>query len=257
MMALDSIQEHLELPDGENIEFQIRTSNKSRSVRLKVSARDGLVVTVPSGIEHTRVLELVASKSQWINARLSEFQSVRHLLQDSEVSRPQAFDLAALGESWLVEYQSTKSKTVGARTDRHGRIVVSGTIDDIEACQGALRRWLARHAKATLTPWIANISQQTGLNYADLAIKNQRTRWGSCSAAGRISLNCKLLFLPKDQVRYVIAHELCHTLEHNHSSRFWMHLRQLEPRADLLHGKMRDAWKLVPIWAQRGIGVEL
>ncbi|MFI3157805.1 MAG: M48 family metallopeptidase [Methylococcaceae bacterium] len=63
--------------------------------------------------------------------------------------------------------------------------------------------------------------------------------------------------MPKDQVRYVIAHELCHTLEHNHSSRFWMHLRQVESHADLLHGKMHDAWKLVPVWAQRGIGVEL
>jgi predicted metal-dependent hydrolase len=83
---------------------------------------------------------------------------------------------------------------------------------------------------------------------------NQRTRWGSCTAHGRVSLNCKLLFLPRELVRYVIAHELCHTLESNHSSRFWAHLRQFEPRSDALHGKMRDAWKLVPTWAQRGYG---
>ena len=257
MTAIDSKQEHLELPDGECINFQIRTSKKSRSIRFKVSARDGLVVTVPSGIEHARVLELVVSKSQWINARLSEFKSVRHLLQDSIMSRPQAFDLAALGESWIVEYQLTKSKTVGARTVQQGRIVVAGNIDDMGACLAALRRWLARHAKVALSTCVASILQQTGLQCADLSIKNQRTRWGSCSVSGRISLNCKLLFLPRDQVRYVILHELCHTLEHNHSSRFWMHLRQFEPKADLLHRKMRDAWKLVPVWAQKGKILEL
>jgi predicted metal-dependent hydrolase len=252
-----NLREQLALADGRSIEYQIRESKKSRSIRLKVSARDGLIVTAPSGVDQSRVASLVASKQQWITERLSEFESVRHLLESTELSRPLAFDLPALSESWLVEYHATKSKTVGAKTDRYGRIVVAGAIENIDACHAALRRWLARHAKAALITWVANVSQQTGLQFADLSIKNQRTRWGSCSAAGRISLNCKLLFLSKDQVRYVIAHELCHTLEHNHSSRFWMHLRQLEPRADLLHGKMRDAWKLVPIWAQRGIGVEL
>ena len=131
---------------------------------------------------------------------------------------------------------------------------MAGAIEDVEACQAALRRWLARHAKVALSTWLANVARQTGLHYTDLAVKNQRTRWGSCTVQGRVSLNCKLLFLPRELVRYVIAHELCHTLESNHSSRFWAHLRQFEPASDALHGNMRDAWKLVPAWAQRGSG---
>lgn len=250
-------QASLELPNGQALEFEIRRSAKARSLRLKISARNGLVVTAPDGVEHELVMQLVAGKVDWLAERLSEFDSVRHLIANATPVRPQAFDLPALAESWRVEYRETRSRTVGARTDQQGRILVSGAIDDVEACQSALRRWLARHAKASLATWVANVSQQTGLSYTDLAVKNQRTRWGSCTAQGRLSLNCKLLFLPRELVRYVIAHELCHTLEGTHSNRFWAHLRQVEHNADLLHGRMRDAWKLVPAWAQRGSGAVL
>jgi len=70
-------------------------------------------------------------------------------------------------------------------------------------------------------------------------------------------LRGKLLLLSRELVGYVMAHEVCHLLEANHSDRFWTHLRQFEPGADALHGKMRDAWKLVPAWAQRGSGLLL
>lgn len=249
-----SRQAHLDLPDGRRLEFEIRDSIKARSLRMKLSARDGLVVTVPNGIEHERVVQLVASKTDWIADRLAEFDAVRHLISGALPVRPQAFDLPALAASWRIEYRPTRGQTVGARTDQPGRILVTGAVEDVEACHAALRRWLARHAKVALSTWLANVAEQTGLRYMDLAVKNQRTRWGSCTAQSRVSLNCKLLFLPRDLVRYVIVHELCHTLEANHSSRFWVHLRQFEPGADALHGKMRDAWKLVPAWAQRGSG---
>ena len=64
-----------------------------------------------------------------------------------------------------------------------------------------------------------------------------------------ISLNAKLLFISPALVRYVLTHELCHILESNHSRRFWNHLHQFEPQTDLLHGRMRDAWKMIPGWA--------
>jgi hypothetical protein len=247
----------LVLPDGRTIAYAIRISPKSRSLRLKLSARDGMVVVAPPTLDRQKLLALVAAKAQWIGEHMAGFDTVRHLIPTEPAARTQAFDLPALAESWRVEYKPTRSRTVGARTDQMGRIVVAGAVDDVEACHAALRRWLARHATVALSPWLANLAEPAGLRYADLAIKNQRTRWGSCSATGRISLNCKLLFLPRDLVRYVIWHELCHLLEPNHSERFWMHLRHFEPAADSLHGRMRDAWKVVPTWAQRGYGVTL
>ena len=248
---------HLALPDGRRITFKIRSSQKARTLRLKLSAREGLLVTAPDGVERTRIMRLVSQKADWILKRLTEFDAVRHLFAEAKPVRPHAFNLPALAESWRVEYRKTKSLTVAAKTDQSGRIVVAGAIEDVEACRAALRRWLARHAKSAFASWLGNVSRQHKLRYQDLVVKNQRTRWGSCAPNGRISLNCKLLFLPREQVRYVMAHELCHTIEHNHSQRFWTHLRHFEPDTDKLHGQMRDAWRLVPTWAQRGSGTQL
>ena len=146
---------------------------------------------------------------------------------------------------------------MGATTDQPGRIVVYGAVSDVEACHAALRRWLARHAAKALPPWLERVAAQCGHTPTDISIKNQRTRWGSCARSGRISLNCKLLFLPRELVRYVMVHEICHLLEPNHSSRFWAHVRQMDHGTDDHHGRMRDAWKLVPGWAQRGSGLTL
>lgn len=135
--------------------------------------------------------------------------------------------------------------------------MVFGAIDDIETCHAALRRWLARRATEALPPWLERVASQCGQKPTAVSIRNQRTRWGSCARSGRISLNCKLLFLHRDLVRYVMVHELCHLIECNHSHRFWACVRSLERGADASHGQMRDAWRLVPAWAQPPVRVDL
>ena len=241
---------HIDLPNGRQLDYEIRPSVKARSLRLKMTIRDGLTVIAPKGLDKRQVVELVTGKRDWIAAKLDQFEEVRHLLAEQESARPEAFDLPALAETWRVEYQITRARTVGARTDLHGRVLVYGAVSNGERCKAALRRWLARRAKEVLTTWLDAQARENGLRFNRVIIKNQRTRWGSCSADGVISLNAKLLFLSPKLVRYVLMHELCHTLERNHTSRFWTHLRQFEPHTDLLHGQMRDSWKKVPAWAQ-------
>ncbi len=246
----DGASGSLVLPNGRSIQFSIRYSNRARSARLRVGAREGLVVIVPTGLQRERVQQLVVSRRDWIASKLETIDVVRNQIPLLPPARPQAFDLPALAESWRVEYRQMRRASVGAKTDQPGRIVVFGRIDNVDACHSALRRWLARRASDALPPWIERIGAQCGYQPTAVAIKNQRTRWGSCAPSGRISLNCKLLFLPREMVRYVMVHELCHLIEPNHSHRFWAHVRALEHGADARHEQMRDAWKLVPSWAQ-------
>lgn len=74
--------------------------------------------------------------------------------------------------------------------------VGAGATDDAATCQTALRRWLARKGEDHLLPWLKRVSNKIGISYAAASIRQQRTRWGSCSSRCLINLNARLLFLP-------------------------------------------------------------
>lgn len=238
----------VELSDGRRIEFPIRAV-RSRTIRMKLSPREGLVVTAPKRVSVAAIVAFVISKSRWLEERLPRLEEARAKLAAEASTRPELIELPALAERWQVEYAQTTGKSVTVRAHGPERLVVSGAVADIAACRAALRRWLMRRAKEELPPWTALIAEETGLRYSTLAIRSQRSRWGSCSTRGELNLNCKLLFLPEDLARFVLIHELCHTVEHNHSERFWALVRRFEPRSDAFRKQMRDAWSVVPGWA--------
>ncbi len=116
-----------------------------------------------------------------------------------------------------------------AREARDGRLLVSGPADDDEAYRQALIEWLRRRARSTLGPRLEELARLHALAFERVSVRHQRTRWGSCSPRGAISLNLRLLFLEPALVDHVLIHELCHTRELNHSKRFWALLQAHDP----------------------------
>jgi len=79
-------------------------------------------------------------------------------------------------------------------------------------------------ARRQIIARLHELAQRYGFNFSKASVRDQRTRWGSCSARGNISLNIKLVALPRELADYVLLHELVHTRVHNHSQRFWKEL---------------------------------
>lgn len=79
-------------------------------------------------------------------------------------------------------------------------------------------------------PWrVAHFAPLVGVTYGRITIRNQRTRWGSCSSKGNLNFNCLLMLTPPEVIDYVVVHELCHRKEMNHSGRFWDEVARVLP----------------------------
>ena len=88
---------------------------------------------------------------------------------------------------------------------------------------------LAEEALKRIPERVRHFAPLVGVSYGGITIRNQHTRWGSCSAKGNLNFNCLLMLTPDHVIDYVVVHELCHRLEMNHSARFWAQVERVLP----------------------------
>jgi predicted metal-dependent hydrolase len=120
--------------------------------------------------------------------------------------------------------------------------------DTVRAVAPLLLRWLAGIATHELRLRLDGTARETGIDYTRMHLRRQRTRWGSCSASGTISLNMCLMFQRPAVVRYLLVHELCHRRQLNHSPRFWSLVESFEPQWRALDAELLRGWQKVPSW---------
>jgi predicted metal-dependent hydrolase len=243
------------LRDGRRVTYHYRRSVRARHVGLCLSHSAGLLLTVPRGVTLAQVDAVVLAKSAWIIKHLDRFAALPPALPTPAVPAPLplTIELPALGETWTVTYAPSGISGVRLCARAPGQLQLRGAVADAELCRRVLRLWLAQRAQVTLLPQLQELQELAtvaGFRYGRGQIRGQRSRWGSCSGRGTISLNWHLLFLTPEQVRYVLLHELCHTVELNHSPRFWRLLQQHQPDSEVLRQSMRRAWQELPTWLQ-------
>lgn len=90
-------------------------------------------------------------------------------------------------------------------------------------------RELAQQAAAVIPGRVELFAKQIGVDYGRITIRNQKTRWGSCSGKGNLNFNCLLMLAPPEVLDYVVVHELCHRKEMNHSGAFWQEVEKILP----------------------------
>ena len=158
----------------------------------------------------------------------------------------------ATGEVWRVHYQQTRSQDIVIRPSlsRTGpRVAFLGNCNNRALLRKAMIEWLKGVGKRRLIPQMRSLSEHIQLPVNRITIRHQKTRWGSCSSKRNINLNANLLFLTPALVRYVMIHELCHTVQMNHSRAFWILVEQFEPNYRLLDKAVNQTQDLIPAWA--------
>jgi predicted metal-dependent hydrolase len=192
----------------ETITWELRVSNRARYARLLIKPYGGLEVVIPPRFPRRDVPRLVEKHADWIRHQLDKQSAIRDSIQ-----LPQEINLGFDNSHTVVVYNEGKRRT------QPGCLFVKAS--DYQGSVKQLRAWIRKQAWGKFPEMLANLSAYTGLDYQKLSIRSQKTRWGSCSIRGSISLNDQLLFLPQEAAEYLMIHELCHTRHLNHSPAFW------------------------------------
>ncbi len=164
--------------------------------------------------------------SVWVHPRLGEVtlsQTLRARRISISVRATGTVRLSfpyGVSQKRALAFLDQKAEWIGAARERLARKQASMPPQLSPAEQKAHVEELRRAAKVDLPGRIARLSEATGLKYEKLSIRASRTKWGSCSGRNHISLSLFLMALPEHLRDYVIIHELCHTVHHNHSPRF-------------------------------------
>jgi len=164
--------------NNQNINYNLKTSSRSRNLRLIVCCDASLVVTKPQGIADKLVENFLQAKANWILDKIQYFRN---------------------------------------------NVVPQVKIDPKEYQQYKKTAWHLVHRLLT------EYNQFYNFKINSIRIKNQKTRWGSCSRFGNLNFSYRLAVLPDDLARYIVIHELCHLKELNHSFRFWQLVAQTCP----------------------------
>ncbi|MCX7059125.1 MAG: SprT family zinc-dependent metalloprotease [Pseudomonadota bacterium] len=223
--------------------FSVRQSARARRMTVRVYPGGRVEITVPIGTRPEVVEAFVARHRRWIDSKVAAFSSRPNPALEP---LPERIALQALGREWNVTYLPGSRSVVRPRGG--DELEVRGDVQRQADTRQALRSWLVEEARSALEPWLASVATSCELSYQRLQLRRQRTRWGSCSRSGTISLNVCLLFQPPPVVRYLLVHELCHTRHMNHSSRYWKLVAEHEPDYEQLDRALTRGWQHVPGW---------
>ena len=225
--------------------LSVRESRRARHLTLRLVPPHTLEVVVPRGTRAAEVSAFVHEHRQWIEDARRELERCRPTRSEGLPSR---IELRAVGQSFDVDYRHEPRRPVRCRV-RDTLLEVATPDESRQGADAALRTWLLDEADYHLAPWLLRESQRVGRRPAHVQVRLQRTRWGSCSNSGTISLNAALLFVEPPLVRYLFIHELCHLIALNHSRKFWAAVARYEPDFAALDRRLTAAWTEIPLWA--------
>jgi predicted metal-dependent hydrolase len=233
----------------DKLDYTVRVSPRARRVRLQVSPRHGLVVIVPRGFDQRQVPTILRTHEEWLERAVGRNAERRaHLAAHETGPLPARVELPGIGLVWDVLLRPGPSSGVRGRASGD-TLVLTGETSDRDACYEALRRAVGRVARERLPLMLGGVETETGWRASRVSIRRQRTRWGSCTSKGALSLNESLVFLPQSLVRYVLVHELAHTRRMDHSPTFWALVERHETSWRSQRAALGDAWRHVPGWA--------
>ncbi len=213
-------QEILPLPSGLTDltgEYCLKRSSARKTLVLRVTDQGEIAVNAPLRIAQKEIDHFLLRHIDWLQARLAA-------AKPGGIQWHSGLLLPWLGGELTLQIQPASGKP-SLRVQEEQLICAAGA-HEIEAL---VKRWYQREARARLAERLAYFAAHAGLALPQMRLSNARTRWGSLSPQGVVSLNWRLIKARPEQLDYVVCHELAHFRQRNHSSAFWREVEHLFP----------------------------
>lgn len=213
------------------VEFELRRSSR-RSIGFMIDD-DGLRVTAPKRVTLAEVDNALRAKQRWILSKLYERGERRQQqLQKPPLRWEDGAQLPYLGGEITLRLEPAPRSH--CRFDAEARVLSVGVVEGLSEWQlkERVRRWYHDEATRLFAERLDHYAARMGLAYNSFALSSAGTRWGSCTVEGNIRLNWRLIHYPLGLVDYVVAHELAHLREMNHSAAFWATVGEVYPDYD-------------------------
>jgi len=209
---------------GQQVPYRVRISTRARRLRLTVSNGE-VSVTLPKGVPRCEAEKMLHQHSAWLMNQLERATRTKTpaktLPADVILLRGEAKKVVIREES---ERQSRVRVEEGA-----DRLVIYTPLGTRKSGRSLAVPWLKARAREEISAAAQKWAGRMGLSYRALSIRDQKTRWGSCSSRGTLSFNWRLLMAPPAILEYVVIHELAHLKQPNHSKAFWQLTGQYYP----------------------------
>jgi predicted metal-dependent hydrolase len=215
--------------------------SRRRTIGISVDA-DGLAVAAPHYAPWLEIERFLVEKSRWIFRKLDEWAKAGRPVRISGV----AGEVLPLRGRMLTLEVTQGERRVALAGDR--LTLQLRNPQERMRVKAELVRWLKVHALEILVPRVAYYTAQLGLPQPRVGISNARTQWGVCTQDGRIRLSWRLVHVPPALADYVVAHEVAHLIELNHSSRFWKVVEKLYPECRAARQSLDLAAAALPIF---------
>ncbi|HBX23833.1 MAG TPA: M48 family peptidase [Desulfotomaculum sp.] len=210
------------------VRYTVERSNRISGLKITVDAERGVVVTAPLNCG-TNVLDgFVKEKTMWIRERLQHLENLAGCRVPREfVSGEKLF---FMGDQYTLLVKESNGDQNVLIQDREIHVAIS----DVENSPGVvvkniLVKWYKGRARQLINARVDLFAATIEQKPTAIKIKQQKSRWGSCSARGNLNFNWKLVMAPIEIIDYVVVHELCHLIRLDHSAEFWHLVASLMP----------------------------
>lgn len=217
-----------------DISYSVKRSSKRTKITITVERDSAVVVQAPNHASDEAIARIVEAKRLWI------YEKTRHGQKYTDRPHPPGKELVSgesalyLGRSYRIEIVDDETECI--RFDQRFLVPVSCAHQKMSA----MRKWYIARARERILPRVAKQARELGVSFRRARIVDSRYRWGSCSVRDNINLNWRLIKAPIFVVDYVIAHELAHLLEPNHTPRFWNIVKTQVPAMERARGWLRE-----------------